>query len=109
LALVVLESTSNWFNRAIDSLRSVGAVEKESSPSTTETDPQGLITPDCAEFAVSAINYSAIKKTEEEPTPPPPRKKKALLDHKERRISYEARKYPPSITVETCYIRGRFR
>ncbi len=78
--LVVLESTSCWFKRAINSLRSFGAVKEESSSSTPEIGPEGWITPDFAEFAVSACNYPAIKKAGEEATPSPPdRKKKALL------------------------------
>lgn len=85
---MVLESTSFWFKRAIDSLRSAGAVE-EGSPGIG---PLGFITPDYAEFAVSALKYSYIKKTEEEATPPPPRKKKALLVPSKSKMKLQCQK-----------------
>jgi len=75
---VVLENTSSWFKRTIASLRSVGDGEGSSSSLTPQIDPQGWITPEFAEFAVSALNYPA-KKVEEKSAPiSPPRKKKAL-------------------------------
>jgi len=54
-------------------------IQLYTSSSTSEIGPEGWITPDFAEFAVSACNYPAIKKAGEEATPSPPdRKKKAL-------------------------------
>ena len=71
----MLEGTSCWFETAIDSVRTAGAVREGPSSSTSEIGPQqGWITQESAEFAVSALNYSA------DATPPPPiRKKKTLL------------------------------
>lgn len=78
LALVVLENNSIWFKRALESLRSAGKEERPpaSLPTRQELDgppsssspeicPQGWITLEFAEFAVSALNYSA-KKAEED-------------------------------------------
>lgn len=75
---MVLEITSSWFKRTIESLQFFGDGGGASSSSTPHIDPQGWITPECAKFAVSALNYP-VKKTEEKSAPkPPPRKKKAL-------------------------------
>lgn len=77
---MVLESTPCWFERAIESLRSTGRVKEGSSSSTPDISPQGWMTQDFAEFAVSALNYPAVKKVGEEATPPTLiRKKKTLL------------------------------
>lgn len=75
---MVLENTSSWFKRTIASLRSVGDGEGSSSSLTPQIDPQGWITPEFAEFAVSALNYPAKKAKEKSAPTPPPRKKKAL-------------------------------
>lgn len=76
---MVLENTSCWFKRAVESLRSVvNDNEKESSSSTLQIGSRGWITPEFAEFAVSALNYPAKKAGEKSVPTPPSRKKKSL-------------------------------